>query len=1621
MASSKLGEVLRTKYHKDYDFEDFLPSDALDEILTKSAIQDVLGPKLQCTNDDMEFIVARILDKNAALGYKKIFAILVLIGKAKYIKYFIKEGIRDRDLPVEYADLTRRLDNCKQHHLDIFCKRQWSVFVPVLDFTLNGGVTKYSAHERLPFLERERIGSHAYGTLMKVRIHPGHIRGNSSQASYFAVKEFWLDSRPRWEDELNALQHFSGQHAGHEHLIKLLFAYEHEGVGLFLVFPRADGNLNEYWELNSSPRPEDAHWLIQQCWGLATALCQVHRYDSRDGKDRGGHGDINPENILWFKGTGTNRDRLVVTYFTPARFHTNDMVENTTPGNRGFSYAYRPPEVDVQLETKSAQRFYVWSLGCLFLEFLVWYLVGYPAIRGRGNIVDYDGQKCQTFIDARVNDDDRFADGFAQDKFFNTTGGEVGPAYVKNSVIMWIKFLNRLKSCSGAIHDLLGLIEDSMLRPEPRDRIDMDQVSAKLTNILARCSTKEYYAQGLPRRDIDRYIYPPLFRRKLYPIESGGSSQSSQVAPSPTPNKDLVQLEALYENASLVTAAPCRTHSSAPDNGTALGEEFYPIEKPGRKAKYFDRIFLHLLSRSPRSEPDNFIFKLSPKISTPRQGTILMRNVSTKTKQDSREAALVHFVDVRDRCIPAARDSGLPLTNPRFLPRTAASNFLQEHRIRATLNDRLKDVEETDLDDLVTYVRDGANLVFLTLVLSGTLKYIRPLRSAGFVDQNLPVGNDSHSEVVTLKTGQKHECFSHEKWTPERKESFIENQWAFLAPVLSSNEFAYSLHVSQPLPFVPPSTVSFDEGRFGLVSKVLISAGHHDYSQGDTSGNFQVALKCLKDEMNLHEMETLYKKERQTLEFLRGLRHPHLIQAYAAYKRGNERGFVFPWADGGNLRQFWMSNGTPLDRELLLWGIAQMRGLADGISKLHGEGIRHGDIKPGNILVFPDGTNQWGTLVLADVGLAKSHDYHTRRRNTPTTTAFGSRRYESPEVNPGLLSRKYDIWSLGCVFLEFLIWLLRGPDGLNLFLEESNENGNETRFWELTSPSPRLRKVIIDYMENISVSLKRGSSIPVLIDLLALIQARLLIVDVEHRASATEILRQLELLEGKIPPDSVTHDPMQRSDLETPCAKVGLPELPNTPSRKFQLLRKWLSLCDETHECNQRLQGSGDLVRMPTRVLDVGSENNPYVRLLKSSEGLGGNYIALSHCWGSFNKDVDFCTRRSNISAFMDNINFRTLPETFQDAVTVTRALALRYLWIDSLCIIQDDEADWEFESKRMEDVYSSAYLTIAAASAKSSREGFLGTRSGRQWVTIATPKGPWCCAESIDDFQTDVENSILNTRAWVLQERVLSRRTIHFTSTQMYWECGKGVHCESLAQLRNPRSQFLGDHDFPRSALTYFKNERILLIQYLYTVFSKLQVTRPTDRPVALLGLQKRIERTLETRVDYGVVERYLHRSMLWCAKVPCTLSPIKYRNDRLVPSWSWMAYSGEIDYLKIPFGKVQWTSDLESPFGGHPIRRFRKRSILAIARKVPKRAEDVFGTMVLDTNLRQGFNEDQWLYITVGKHKMANRQGEIRYYVLLIRRAPEKRDHAIYERIGVGVLDASSLPKEQIKVSLR
>jgi hypothetical protein len=246
----------------------------------------------------------------------------------------------------------------------------------------------------------------------------------------------------------------------------------------------------------------------------------------------------------------------------------------------------------------------------------------------------------------------------------------------------------------------------------------------------------------------------------------------------------------------------------------------------------------------------------------------------------------------------------------------------------------------------------------------------------------------------------------------------------------------------------------------------------------------------------------------------------------------------------------------------------------------------------------------------------------------------------------------------------------------------------------------------------------------------------------------------------------------------------------------LRLIRAWIENCLSNHPLCERLS-----THTPTRLIDVGfSDDTSSLRLIVNADTRGGEvtYLALSHCWGDVSgEDVQqMITTSTNLSQRLIGFSLQSLPQSFRDAVYVTRHLGIRFLWIDSLCIIQDSDHDWQRESSMMGLIYQNALCTITANEARNSHGGIFHSRelpplglTLRPSVEDNAQKGQRVRVQItpfLPTWQTIVKRSPLALRGWTLQESQLSRRLIHFTKYEVCWECGF-----SIASERSPASAF--------------------------------------------------------------------------------------------------------------------------------------------------------------------------------------------------------------------------------------
>jgi len=216
---------------------------------------------------------------------------------------------------------------------------------------------------------------------------------------------------------------------------------------------------------------------------------------------------------------------------------------------------------------------------------------------------------------------------------------------------------------------------------------------------------------------------------------------------------------------------------------------------------------------------------------------------------------------------------------------------------------------------------------------------------------------------------------------------------------------------------------------------------------------------------------------------------------------------------------------------------------------------------------------------------------------------------------------------------------------------------------------------------------------------------------------------------------------------------VALDPLSTTP---FKLLKGWLAECDVNHQICQFDRNTSSTFNGPSRLIKLNIRDVSTVNLQEVAQlSHCPPYVALSHCWGQGPRVL---TSLENVSQHKIELRVETLPKTFKDAITVCRSTGIQYLWIDSLCIIQDDLEDWEIESEKMGYIFQNAYFTIAASSASHDTDGFLLPRH----PVMQSDTNFWCC-EPIDgliigNFQMrpdlGVDTGPLNRRAWVCMSR---------------------------------------------------------------------------------------------------------------------------------------------------------------------------------------------------------------------------------------------------------------------------
>jgi len=380
----------------------------------------------------------------------------------------------------------------------------------------------------------------------------------------------------------------------------------------------------------------------------------------------------------------------------------------------------------------------------------------------------------------------------------------------------------------------------------------------------------------------------------------------------------------------------------------------------------------------------------------------------------------------------------------------------------------------------------------------------------------------------------------------------------------------------------------------------------------------------------------------------------------------------------------------------------------------------------------------------------------------------------------------------------------------------------------------------------------------------------------------------------------------------------------------------WVQNCNENHaEC---IAGKIS-VRLPTRVLDIGTSEDCKIKLWET-QGAHGVYTTLSYVWGLVPQPE---TNKSNYDSRKAGFDKNALSKTMQDAVDVTRALGIRYLWIDALCIIQHDEEDFQREAANMGAIYANSYITISAASGTDNTQGCFIPRPTTVYTTfdyttqdgVSGKLGVYPIAiERATDLLNYVrmEKEPITKRGWTFQERVLTCRSLFFASDQIYFECNREFKAEDgtlingrlLTTDKNSRSMsedhtedaYKNDGEIlPSENLDIEKlstqsrkfNASSLQLQgktrkikelwddLRYSYGSRL-LTYPTDKFVALSGIAHAFESSFNDKYIAGLWQSTLLRDLVWDSpKAPTRTWPVE-KEPYLAPSWSWAAVDGAV-----------------------------------------------------------------------------------------------------------------------------
>ena len=358
----------------------------------------------------------------------------------------------------------------------------------------------------------------------------------------------------------------------------------------------------------------------------------------------------------------------------------------------------------------------------------------------------------------------------------------------------------------------------------------------------------------------------------------------------------------------------------------------------------------------------------------------------------------------------------------------------------------------------------------------------------------------------------------------------------------------------------------------------------------------------------------------------------------------------------------------------------------------------------------------------------------------------------------------------------------------------------------------------------------------------------------------------------------------------------------------FRLFRRWKELCQRYHgaKCSQIFKGTP---RIRPRVIDV------HKRCLTTAKE-GDDWVCISYVWGRTDA-LRLTKAKVDSFAAPGSLTPEILPKIAEDALQVTKGIGEKYLWLDSLCIVQDDPTDKAKFISQMDSIYALASVVLIAATCLSARSSIPGASpdSRHQLQTPFTVKGV-TLVQSLDpvtgvkpDLRTGYTSSYLGateweTRAWTLQERFLAARSIVFTAEQVFWECEEAFWCEdSVREFPSIKA------DFRRSSLcggelhTSWSDDIPTLDHFYRTVlkdYSGRSLSFQSDALNAFSGIIRAFERSAGHSFIWGMPSGFLESTMAWGSqthslrrRIGNNLTVGAMKEDHWLPSWSWAGWT--------------------------------------------------------------------------------------------------------------------------------